>query len=166
MLVEPLCKPPTYSILVVYFVVLVSSKHSWLNSQCVKLFSSVQLVNNSAGSEVTHYYTRNINVYGITTRSIQYSKQFLPITTTGEPPLKITYCVPITFNYYFFIYILNMYKEGSNVDSKFDKNKFESSISELKKKSFVSAADIDSYGKLSVSDHKLYNTINNLSEDS
>ncbi|XP_026332135.1 acyl-CoA synthetase short-chain family member 3, mitochondrial [Hyposmocoma kahamanoa] len=39
-----------------------------------------------------------------------------------------------------------MYKEGSNADSKFDKNKFESSISELKKKSFVSAADIDSYG--------------------
>lgn len=41
-----------------------------------------------------------------------------------------------------------MYKEGSNVDSKFEKNKFEASISELKKKSFVSAADIESYGKL------------------
>lgn len=35
-----------------------------------------------------------------------------------------------------------MYKAGSNVDSKFEKNKFESSISELKIKSFVSAADI------------------------
>lgn len=46
-----------------------------------------------------------------------------------------------------------MYKEGSNVDSKFDKNKFESSISELKKKTFVSAADIESYGKLCVSHH-------------
>lgn len=48
-----------------------------------------------------------------------------------------------------------MYKEGSNVDSKFQKNKFESSISELKKKSFVSAADIESYGKLCVSHHKV-----------
>lgn len=36
------------------------------------------------------------------------------------------------------------------MDSKFEKNKFESSISELKKKSFVSAADIESYGKLEV----------------
>lgn len=48
-----------------------------------------------------------------------------------------------------------MYKEGSNVDSKFEKNKFESSISELKKKTFVSAADIESYGKLSAFHHKV-----------
>lgn len=38
-----------------------------------------------------------------------------------------------------------MYKEGANVDSKIEKNKFESSISELRKKTYVS--DIDSYGK-------------------
>lgn len=48
-----------------------------------------------------------------------------------------------------------MYKEGSNVDSKFEKNKFESSISELKKKTFVSAADVDSYGKLCVCRHEV-----------
>lgn len=71
------------------------------NSQCVKLFSSVQLVNNSAGSEVTHYYTRNINVYRITTRSIQGSEQFLLITTTGEPPSKTTFRVPIILNFTF-----------------------------------------------------------------
>lgn len=35
----------------------------------------------------------------------------------------------------------------TEVGSKIEKNKFESSISELKKKSFVSAADIENYGK-------------------
>lgn len=37
--------------------------------------------------------------------------------------------------------------QESEVGTKIEKNKFESSISELKKKTFVSAADIESYGK-------------------
>lgn len=37
-----------------------------------------------------------------------------------------------------------MYQEH---DGKSEKNKFESSISELKKKTFVTAADIESYSK-------------------
>lgn len=37
--------------------------------------------------------------------------------------------------------------QESEVGPKIEKNKFESSISELKKKTFVSAADIESYGK-------------------
>lgn len=37
--------------------------------------------------------------------------------------------------------------QESDVGPKIEKNKFESSISELKKKTFVSAADIESYGK-------------------
>lgn len=40
-----------------------------------------------------------------------------------------------------------MYQDNE-VGAKLEKNKFESSISELKKKTFVSQADIQSYGKL------------------
>lgn len=39
-----------------------------------------------------------------------------------------------------------MYQDNE-VGAKLEKNKFESSISELKKKTFVSQADIQSYGK-------------------
>ncbi|CAK1545757.1 unnamed protein product [Leptosia nina] len=38
-----------------------------------------------------------------------------------------------------------MYQEKEDVQSKIDKNKFETSISELKKKSFVTAADLESF---------------------
>lgn len=40
-----------------------------------------------------------------------------------------------------------MFQETENVAKKAEKNKFESSISELKKKTFVSAADIESYSE-------------------
>lgn len=43
-----------------------------------------------------------------------------------------------------------MYKDGSNVDSKIAKNKFESSINETRKKTLVCAADIDSYGNICI----------------
>ncbi|XP_063536075.1 acyl-CoA synthetase short-chain family member 3, mitochondrial [Cydia strobilella] len=45
-----------------------------------------------------------------------------------------------------------MYQETEGVTSKTEKNKFESSISELKKKAFVSAADIESYGESGVTE--------------
>lgn len=40
-----------------------------------------------------------------------------------------------------------MYQHASEMKSKMDKNKFETSISELKTKSFVTAADMLNYGK-------------------
>lgn len=43
-----------------------------------------------------------------------------------------------------------MYQE-SDVNAKLDKNKFESSISELKKKTFVSFSDIENYGEFGFS---------------